>query len=411
MWPSRADLICLCARLRRAAVATFSLVVAYPAIASSAEGVSPPLAQNATSSTVPQSSSDIRNVPLEHLLDEDLSSGEAGGFGKQLNKYGISPYFHGALALEWRSGTRNWDQPQSIFIPSSFRLREAELYFGADIAELVTPEIYLQFEPPPPSQVPSGAISTIVTTVRYAQIDLKLHKTLAILRAGQFLVPFGVGNDALMPRFINKLTSQPSVVLQLPWSEVGVQLLGKWELAEGRSLSYAVYVSNGMVASSTGRLFTSYNSSQNQRSFGGRLGFQPIRGLTFNVSGYRGPYTHDALMRTIGGLGADFRRGPLSIDAEVIQSNEDQSTGDSTLKRGAYVVVAYKFFDMLEPVAAWAVNHNYSGLAARITWTQGVNVYPFPNKFRTLVTKFQVAESLTQFGTEYRGVIQMAIGF
>jgi hypothetical protein len=360
---------------------------------------------------------------LEELLEEEVPASSVGSFGYRLRRYGINPYIHGVLTTDlwkWRR------QPGNAPSYQGFDLRDAHLYFGADILELIIPELFLEFE--------SNEIGVSGLFLRYAQLDLRLHEDLLILRTGLFLVPFGVYNTDSIPRFITKLPDRPAYfrdIVPTSWQEVGVQLMGKWEWRPGLTLSYAVYVTNGSEQldvddpndpsddgidegghlSELENVFEEQNN--NSKSFGARVRMEPIAGLAFGLSGYTGAYTKDGRRRlSMAGLDASYDRGPFSLDLETALIRQEV-TGGALRKWGYVAVAAYRVHRMVEPVLAIdEVHQDGAPKDDGRTYWGGVNVFPFPDQIPTCM--FKAAYGGTVRGDDavvHRISVQLAVGY
>ncbi|WP_224241240.1 hypothetical protein [Hyalangium gracile] len=372
---------------------------------------------------------------LEDLLQEEVAPASVGSFGYRLRRYGITPYVHGVLSadlFQWQR--RTGDAPHR----NTFKLRDANLYFGADILDIIVPEVFLEFEP----SFTSYEFNTGIR-LRYAQVDVRLYKELVVLRAGLFMIPFGTYNTTTFPAFITKLPERPTVfreVVPTPWQEVGIQLGGEWEWASGRSLRYALYATNGMEQYDVDNLFDpsddgideggsiafftpSYEDANNTRkSFGARLSTQITEGLTLGASGYLGAYTKDAARDlSIFGVDANFVRGPLTLELEAALAR--QEVLDGTLDKWGYsAVVAYRFNSWFEPLVSFdhvrvgTLPAPFDGRSfaedASSVWA-GFIYYPFPEQIPTALAKtvYRVTNPRADTPMSHRLIIQLALGF
>jgi hypothetical protein len=361
---------------------------------------------------------------LEELLQEEVPTASVGSFGYRLRRYGISPYIHGVLTADlWRWRKRTSDTPDY----NGFDLRDAHLYFGADILDLVIPELFMEFEQNEP-----GSSRLLL---RYAQIDLRLRQELLVMRSGLFLVPFGNYNVEALPRFITKLPDRPEFFRQLipvSWQEVGVQLFGRWEWAPGLLLSYAVYITNGSElpdsddpedptddglgeGGSLGDLENVFQEVHNSdKSIGARFRAELIAGLSVGLSGYTGAYTEDGNRRlSMVGLDMSFYRGPFSLDVEAAFAHQEV-TGGALRKWGYAVIAAYRVHPMLEPVLA--IDEAQLDGAPEENWRAywgGLNFYPLPDRVPTAVFKGAYRASVPGGGEAVRHnlSVQLAVGF
>jgi hypothetical protein len=138
--------------------------------------------------------------------------------------------------------------------------------------------------------------------LEYLTIDLFLNDNITFV-GGRFLSPIGQFRQNLHPSWINKLASAPPGFGHdgaAPTSEMGFQLRGGFELGS-MNTNYAFYVSNGpeliatqghdgfelegIIAEGLSR------DSDNEKAFGGRLGFLPFTSLEIGVSAATGKAT------------------------------------------------------------------------------------------------------------------------
>lgn len=359
---------------------------------------------------------------LEELLQEDVPAASVGSFGYRLRRYGITPYIHGALAADlWRLR----DEHGETFY-QGFDLRDAHLYFGADVLDLVIPELFVEFESDAPGQ------SELF--LRYAQVDVRLHDRLLVMRAGLFLVPFGTYNTRAFPRFITRLPDRPAFfneVTPAPWRELGVQFSGRWEWKPGLALSYAVYVTNGKQqpdeddpddptddgVDEGGSLEDLENVfeevSNDEKSIGAHLRLEPTPGLSLGLSGYTGAYTANG-RRQLSMLGMDvsFSRGGLSLDLETALARQEV-TGGTLTKWGYCAIVAYRIHPMVEPIVAideTVLDGALDG-EGRTYWA-ALNIFPFPEQIPTALFKTAYSAFIHRGGEAHqRFTLQFVIGF
>ncbi len=361
---------------------------------------------------------------LEELLQEDVPAAAVGSFGYRLRRYGISPYIHGVVTTDfWR-----WSKPaDGAPFYHGFELRDAHLYFGADIVDLVIPEMFVEFEPP--------AAGGSGLRLRYAQLDLRLYEDLLVVRGGLFLVPFGTYNTQSYPRFITKLPERPELfrdIIPIPWQEVGIQLMGKWDWAPGRALSYAVYITNGLEqpdeddpddptddgvdeGGSPNDFVPAFEETTNhKKSVGARIGIDLMAGLTLGLSGYTGAYTTDGARRlNMVGLDLNLHRSAFSLEAAAAFIHQEV-TGGALKKWGYNVIAAYRAHRRFEPLLAIdAVRLDGDPDDDKTSFWGGLNVYPFPEQVPTTVAKFAYSATILRGSGDvgHRIVVQLAAGF
>jgi hypothetical protein len=358
---------------------------------------------------------------LSDLLEEEDHTPSVGSFGYRLRRYGINSYIHGVITADMLQ----WQKDANV----GFELRDAHVYFGADILDLIIPEVFLEFEPRREVELNLSELR-----IRYAQLDLRLYRDLLVLRTGIFLTPFGTYNTHTYPRFITKLPVRPTFfrkVVPTSWQEVGLQLFGSWEWAPERSLGYMVYVTNGLEqrdiddpanpddgvdeGGDLDDFETAFEEDRNNsKSLGARIQGELISGLTLGLSGYTGAYTADGGRRlNMFGVDASFYRGALSVEVEAAYSRQGV-TGGALGKWGYFALVAYRVHPRVEPVLA--VDQVWLDGAPeddQRTYWAGLNLYPFPDEVPTALAKAIYSASAHRAGgaVDQNFTLQLAVGF
>jgi len=329
---------------------------------------------------------------LEALLSEEVGPGTTGSFGRRLTQYGIDLYTHSYVTVDYVY--------RQTGAPNTFDLHYFNLFVGANIQNVIVPEMQIEYE--------HGGDDI---SIRFAQVDIHLHDLLTI-RLGQFLTPFGRYNEYLYPEFLSKTPRQPLLnfmghVIPAAWSSVGVQVRGALKLGEEREINYALYVVNGLEQKNTStttlaseggdlRLMrkTTRDRNNGHKSIGGRIGARLVPGLEVGGSVYYGSYTEDGSQEvTLYGVDATYTAGPLSLGLETAYVHQERRTGHDLHKRGLYSWVAYRFENVLgdiwsldvEPVVALDWQHLGLGRDLGEAGRQqnirgflfGVNLYPF----------------------------------
>jgi hypothetical protein len=358
------------------------------------------------------------SASLEELLQEEVPTASVGSFGYRLRRYGIHPYIHGALAVDlWK-----WREEEGDPAYQGFDLRDAHLYFGADILDLIVPELFMELESNDPG------VSELF--LRYAQLDVRLAEQHLVMRAGLFLVPFGTYNTEVFPRFISKLPDRPGYFNELvpvAWREVGVQAFGKWEWKPGLSLSYAVYVTNGMQqpdpdgpddgvaeGGSIADLENVFEETSNtSKSVGAHVRMEALPGLAIGLSGYTGPYTLNGKRQlSLAGMDLSFHRGKLSLELESAVARQEV-TGGALTKWGYYALAAYRVHSVVEPVLAIDEFHLDGDPEddGRTFWV-AANVFPFPDQIPNAQFKLSYGNTFYRNGvSQSRFTFQFAVGF
>ena len=205
------------------------------------------------------------------------------------------------------------------------------------------------------------------TELAYAQISYLLNDYVT-LGAGKFVLPFGIFWERARAPWINKLPTMPLVYSRgfVGESGLGVQIRGGAAFGNAK-INYAAYFINGPEfrtnPSEAGRLgFGNFRDSNNNKSFGGRVGFLPVPELEIGASllagrvGVTGTPT-DGVDTTILGLDFTFGReieaikGRFDLRGEfVFVDTDDVNFGGGFLnplrfdnkRNGWYVQAAYR---------------------------------------------------------------------
>lgn len=128
--------------------------------------------------------------------------------------------------------------------------------------------------------------------IEYADISYKLAKNFT-MRAGKFLLPYGIFTDRLHAAWINKLPSKPLGFDHGgvgPTDDVGFEILGGVQLGNSKA-SYAFYAVNGpslMDGSEdpmqAGMLnYENLSDNNKNKALGGRIGFLPFTNSSFEI--------------------------------------------------------------------------------------------------------------------------------
>ena len=150
-----------------------------------------------------------------------------------------------------------------------------------------------------------------VVNMEYADMSYLLTKRLTI-RVGKFLVPFGIFNERIHPRWINRLPSNPLGFSHHdrvgPSSDLGVELRGGAPLGAAK-INYSVYVVNGPTLNDgsadpdeAGILhYNNFEDNNNNKSVGGRFGFLPFYDSSLEVG-------FSALVAKVGDTGSKYEK-------------------------------------------------------------------------------------------------------
>jgi len=318
-------------------------------------------------------------VDLARTLQEGEAEPVSRVMGQRIVASAVKPYIHGTIAVDWRWGDGE------LQIPNTLDLRESHVYLGAHILDIAQPEVFLEVEKKNSTSPPLN--------LRYGQVDFKILGDLLGLRAGLFLVPFGVYNTDLFLRYVAHFPERPDLhrrVVPGSWSEVGAQLRGRWEWAPGRSLQYFVYVTNGQEGTrdlERASYDPVYRSATGAKSVGARVTVQPLDGLTVGLSGYRGALNAVDGGLVLGAVNFIYRNGPFSADGEAMYGYRVDPAGPVP-EGGFYAAAGYKIVDAVEVCAGMSgLTIGPTEQEQELDGTVGVNIYPLPDRFPTAVLK------------------------
>lgn len=314
----------------------------------------------------------LSEAELEEFLRRDIRGGQTGSYALRLEELGVEVGVHGYLSLEFKPLN---DVP-------GFDMHHVVAMIRAAFQHAVSLEFALEYEHLFREQ---GDFY-----LPHAFMDVKFEEEL-VLRAGWFEVPVGAFNEYLYPDFLRITGTGPlftrDVVPGL-WSEIGLQLRGRFAVSHIANLTYAVFVVNGLeqpdedptdgeVAEGGPVRAMRYNIHDQyagDKAVGGRLGLE-IDEFDVGVSGYSGRYTIEANRRlSIGDVDVSYRGKYLIARSEAALAWEE-TTRDVLHKFGMYALLAGRPIPHLEPY----VQYDYTrvdGSEHRVLG--GVAVYPFP---------------------------------
>jgi hypothetical protein len=251
-----------------------------------------------------------------------------------------------------------------------------------------------------------------------AQLSYLLNDYI-VLGVGEFFSPSNVFVERFEPQWINLLPDRPIGVYHgiLPNISVGAQVRGGFPIGSMRA-DYAFYVSNGPTLITFDRRtagtldFNSYTDTNDDKAFGGRVGFLPIPGVEvgygFETSkpGFQGTPFADvrALVQSVDlevTRDSDLLKGRVNVFAQYAWSKVDHAVYDPngslgfgplplTAKRdGGYAELAYRptkldidFLRNLEMILRWDhLSRDPSGLGdpEETRWTLGLDLWLSPS--------------------------------
>lgn len=176
--------------------------------------------------------------------------------------------------------------------------------------------------------------------MEYAQLNLFAHDYVTVV-LGKFLSPIGQFRERLHPSWINKLPTAPAGFGHggaQPLSDVGLQVRGGVPAGPTR-VTYAAYVGNGPRLGHHGPELEGFPGEDNDdKAFGGRLGFFPLPQLELGASflsageltppsGSGGPATEVADGYQLVGTDFAYTAGPWDIRGEYLGSTLESYVG------------------------------------------------------------------------------------
>lgn len=163
------------------------------------------------------------------------------------------------------------------------------------------------------------------------------------IRAGQFLVPFGL--EGQEPIFFTPTINRSNLVRQTNtfrmFRDLAVQASGEFD-----QLNYAVALANGSGANVAEQI--------DPKDVIGRVGFKPLQDFEMGLSGHLGRYqpvgVDQNYQRVRAGLDLAYESNPYILRAEYIYRSDDQPQGELT-QQGTYILGAYRFLDNWQAVS------------------------------------------------------------
>jgi hypothetical protein len=363
---------------------------------------------------------DIGGLPIAELLGNDTGFSGLGSFRALLPKYGISAYLHGMAIARFNEETSPEDPLLNVdgFNNNPNFGAEFNMFVGAEIANRLFAEMQLFY---------SSEANHIA--VDYAQLDLRIFRDLLFIRGGRFRVPLGNVNSYPDPRYTFKMPILPLFFYQVvpgEWEELGAELYGRYSWGEGRALSYAVYVVNGLEqrvvnpgdpisGGPIAKMTDNYlDANDPDKAVGAQIQVEPVPGLSFGISGYEGVYTIvDKKRIYILDTHLGWMRGKLTLRGEFAATFQETET-DTLLKYGGYVLAAYRVIKYLEPVVMFdGFRLDGSPDLDRFAATVGLNFYPFPQKAPSASTRMAYSALFNDSGAfvNNRVAVQLQVAF
>jgi len=363
---------------------------------------------------------DIGGLPIAELLVNDSGFSGLGSFRQLLPKYGISTYLHGVAIGRFNAQSAPEVSLLNVdgFSNSPVFGAEFNVFLGAELLNRVFAEVQFFY-----------GSETNNLAIDYAQLDLRIFRDFLFVRGGRFRVPLGNTNSYPDPRYTFKLPILPLFFFQVvpgEWEELGFEIYGRYSWGEGRGLSYAFYVVNGLeqrvgqigdpiTGGAITRMIDNYlDSNDPDKAVGLQLQIEPIPGLSLGVSGYEGVYTVSGKHRLyIADTHLGFSRGKFTLRGELAATFQE-TEADTLLKLGGYVLASYRVLRYLEPVVMFdGFRLDGSHDLDRLAVTAGITFYPFPQKVPSASIRFAYSASFRESGefANNRVVLQAQVAF
>lgn len=351
----------------------------------------------------------LSDEELAEALRRDIRGGQTGSYGRRLAELGVQVDVHGYLSLELKPTEHS---------PVTFDLHHATAYIRATFRDVASLELAFEWE--------HLSLDADDFYLPHAFLDIKFKEYL-ILRGGFFEAPVGAFNEYLYPDFLRVTALSPlmaqSVVPAL-WSEVGLQLRGRFALQGTTHLTYAVFVSNGLeqhdadphdgAIAEGGDIremrFNALDEGGFDKAVGGRLGAE-VRDFDLGVSGYTGRYTIEGKRRlNMADFDFSYRGRYVTFRSEGALSLQEVSRG-TLRKYGVYALIAGRPIEYLEPYA----QYDFVDLGRRLQRALGgLAIYPYPKlrATRNLRLKSEAGAEFPEHGAaKFVWYFQLTTGF
>ena len=345
---------------------------------------------------------------LAAILRRDIRGGQVGSFARRLEELDVLVGVHGYASLELKE----------VNDVASFDLHHATAMVRANLHRAASLELAFEWE--------HLGRDEDDFYLPHAFLDIEVSDLL-IIRGGFFEVPVGAFNEYLYPDFL-RITGLPPMfsqsVVPALWSEVGVQLRGRFALAPATYLTYAAFVGNGLeqrddepddgVVVEGGDIramrFNARDQYSADKALGGRVGLE-IDELDFGVSGYTGRYAIEADRRlSLADVDVSYRGEWLTVRTEGAIAFQ-QTSDDLLRKYGLYALVAVRPFAYLEPYA----QYDFTDVETRAQRALlGFAFYPVPHEraTRNLRLKSEAGYEFPEEGGEhFVWFFQLTTGF
>ena len=227
-----------------------------------------------------------------------------------------------------------------------------------------------------------------VTSLEYAQIDYTVSNNLKLI-AGKFLLPFNTFIERRHPTWINPMVSPPPVYGHhggagptdplLPiLSDVGVQVRGTFNVGRFGYLTAAGFATQGPALETEGEeeagheaedghgalpevaFGTNFEDNNEDKMFGGRLGFGVAPYFEVNLSALTGAYDVAGDLRFTGyGAHLEGRYAGFVLHSEWLRTEQEIAEAGTpptveTLDRDGYYVQLSYLHGKWQPLVRWS---------------------------------------------------------
>ncbi len=346
-----------------------------------------------------------------------------------LNTFNIN----GDIALRYESGS---NQQFAQGFTDTFRLSDFNLDFSFEPTAKLDVNLSLQMQelkiknPVREGQkIDSTSTFRHQFVVKYAFADYSFDQ-LFRLRFGAFLTPFGVYNESLYSDYNSKLVERPFVnaeIVPTPWTQLGAQLHGDYNLSPAWQLNYALYMSNGLEAlqekgaikssrirDMSHQLVSRFNSHHGVGGRVGALGNSGQHQFEFGLSAFHSAWNPLATLN-LNLFGSDlwYHYRGLDLRGEWALAIQDIAFGKQ-YDYGWYAQAAYRW-RMLEPVFRFGrlrnryVDQNGPFIDFRHRYSFGLNLYL--GKFFVLKTAYSETSFSALRRHDHRVTSTLTAGF
>lgn len=209
--------------------------------------------------------------------------------------------------------------------PMRFQAHRYVLFVHSRVTDRISTATEIEFEFAGSPMKKDGVLGAGEVLLEFAVVDWRLFDEL-VFRAGVILIPFGSYN-LKHDSPTQDLTDRPiayTTIVPTTWFETGAGFLGTIALGEEQTLSYELYVVNGLDAriydgtGLRGARGSHFEDNNDDKAIVGRLAYSPLLGLEVGLSGYTGAY--DTLNNRVNMANLDvfWRLGKLELQAEAV---------------------------------------------------------------------------------------------